>query len=76
MPTRGTFYDGGLIISSSEQDIRRLLWRRACEFDEIEVNASFVVFSPDNPFDKSWDVVLKLAEIQRRLITYFRWEGS
>lgn len=37
-------------MNMKEYMIRRCLWNLACDYDEIERDSSFVVFSNDNPW--------------------------
>lgn len=33
----------------------KVLWTKACEFENIDPKSSFVVFSEDNPFEKEYN---------------------
>ncbi len=41
----------------------RHAWRQACEHDQITTGASFVVFSPDNPYTRAADIAV--AQVNR-----------
>ena len=36
----------------------RELWRKACEFDEIDPSSKFVVFSPENKFATFYNLAM------------------
>lgn len=51
------------------RDVYHRVWFSACNYDDIPVNSSFVVFSEDNPFvfyvDKAYQELIKrIAEYQ------------
>jgi len=36
------------------------MWELACKYDEIPINALFVVFKDDNPYAKRLDTLIRL----------------
>jgi len=36
------------------------LWQKACEYDGIPIDAKFVVFSDDNPWQKQYNKAMTL----------------
>lgn len=54
-----------------KRDMRELLkelWKQACEYDDIEPEAKFVVFSDDNPYLPKYNKYLSMFLTGQRLL--------
>lgn len=46
-------------IIESQKKATRQAWVRACQFEGIDPNSSFVIFSPDNHHGKDYDLLAR-----------------